>query len=313
VFQVLDRPRSNGHRASRTNIQSHYDLGNDFYRLWLDEALVYTCAYYRNPGDSLGEAQRAKLEHVSRKLALEPGERVLEAGCGWGALAIHMAEKHGVHVRAYNISSEQIDYARDQARRRAVGARVEFIDGDYREASGKYDAFVSVGMLEHVGRDHYDELGNVIDRTLTRDGRGLLHFIGRVRPTPLNAWTERHVFPGAHLPSLREALGVLEPRDLAVLDVEDLRLHYARTLEQWLENFEKVRNVVEGRFDAAFVRKWRLYLSSSLAGFRAGSLQLFQVLFGRPARKDLPLTRAHLYGERELRPGEPVRWNAARS
>jgi cyclopropane-fatty-acyl-phospholipid synthase len=326
--RLFNRPRSNGRRGSRENIHAHYDLGNDFYKLWLDERLVYTCAYYRTHDDSLEEAQRAKLEHVCRKLDLKPGERVLEVGCGWGALALYMAERYGVSVRAFNVSKEQVAHAREQARERSLEGRVEFVEGDYREATGAYDAFVSIGMLEHVGREHYDALGALVDRTLARDGRGLLHFIGRPRPCPLNPWVEAHIFPGAHIPSLREGLEVLEPRDFSVLDVENLRFHYARTLEQWLERFERVAPDVERQFGAAFVRTWRLYLACSTSGFRGGSLELFQVLFARPARKNLRLTRAHLYDQgaaslpssRSPRDAtelaaleEPVRWNAAAS
>lgn len=289
------RPRRNTRSRARDNIHRHYDLGNDFYRLWLDENLVYTCAYFPTPDTGLEEAQLAKMEHVCRKLALRPGERVVEAGCGWGSLALYMAERYGVRVRAYNISEEQIRYAREQARRRGLADRVEFVLDDYRAIGGRYDAFVSVGMLEHVGPAHYRALGRVIDRSLEPHGRGLVHSIGRSRPQPMNPWIERYIFPGAYIPALREMLEVLEPFELTVLDVENLRPHYARTLEHWLDRFEKVADEVRRRFDDRFVRMWRLYLASSIASFRTGSCQLYQVVFARPADTRMPWTRAHLY------------------
>jgi cyclopropane-fatty-acyl-phospholipid synthase len=244
--------------------------------------MAYTCAYFPTPDASLETAQIAKFEHVCRKLRLRPGERVVEAGCGWGSLALHMARRHGVTVTAFNISSEQIQWARERARREGLDGRVEFVADDYRNIRGKYDAFVSVGMLEHVGRGDYRSLGDVIDACLTSTGRGLLHSIGRNRPRPMNAWIQRRIFPGAYIPSLREMLLVLEPWSLCPIDVEDLRWHYAKTLEHWLERFEKHADLVERRFDASFVRAWRLYLASSIAAFRCGSVQLFQLLFARP-------------------------------
>jgi cyclopropane-fatty-acyl-phospholipid synthase len=287
--------RHNSLARSRANVHHHYDLGNDFYARWLDRDLVYTCAYFDSPGATLEQAQRAKLEHVCRKLRLRPGERVLEAGCGWGALALHMAEHHGVRVRAFNVSSEQIRFAREAAQRRGLASRVEFVEDDYRAAQGHYDAFVSIGMLEHVGTQHYDTLGRAIDRCLVPWGRGLLHFIGHARPWRMNPWIERTIFPGAYIPALSEALPLLEQNGLVVSDLENLRRHYARTLEHWLARFETQADWVEARYDARFVRTWRLYLASAIAAFRTGSCQLFQVLFERAAGTRLPWTRADVY------------------
>jgi cyclopropane-fatty-acyl-phospholipid synthase len=235
------------------------------------------------------------MEHVCRKVALRPGERVVEVGCGWGALALHMARQYGVLVRAFNISREQIVYARAQARREGLAARVEFIEDDYRNVSGAYDAFVSVGMLEHVGTAHYQELGRMIDRCLPAHGRGLIHTIGRNRPTRLNAWAEKYIFPGAYPPTLREMMEIFEPSNFSVLDVENLRLHYARTLEHWLARYERSAGRVAEMFDDRFVRAWRLYLAGSIAAFVTGSVQLFQVTFARPRHNAMPWTRAHLY------------------
>ena len=289
------RRRGNSLTRARSNAHHHYDLGNDFYRLWLDREMVYTCAYFPTERASLEEAQVAKMEHVARKLRLRPGERVVEAGCGWGALALHLARHHGVTVRACNVSSEQIAWARERARAEGLADRVEFVEDDYRNLVGTYDAFVSVGMLEHVGPEHYRDLCRLIDRTITPAGRGLLHSIGRNRPIEFGPFVARRIFPGAYPPTLREMVGLLEPADLSVLDVENLRLHYARTLEHWLARFEEHHDEVARCFDERFVRRWRLYLSGSIASFRTGLLQLFQVLFARGRSNDVPLTRADLY------------------
>ncbi len=297
IMQWLARPRSNSMKRARDNIHYHYDIGNDFYRLWLDKEMIYTCAYFHNPQYTLEEAQRAKMEHICRKLRLKSGETVVEAGCGWGALAMYMARCYGVKVKAFNISREQISFARERAVKEGLGDRVEFICDDYRNISGRFDAFVSVGMLEHVGKTHYEDLGEVVNRCLKDDGRGLLHFIGRNRPFPMNPWMERRIFPGAYPPTLREMMNVLEPWNFSVLDVENLRLHYAKTLEHWLERFEGASNRAREMFGESFVRAWRLYLAGSIASFLTGSEQLFQVLFARPSVNDIPWTRAHLYAE----------------
>ncbi|HTO07689.1 MAG TPA: cyclopropane-fatty-acyl-phospholipid synthase family protein [Myxococcota bacterium] len=292
----LFRRRSKSLSRSRENIHRHYDLGNEFYAQWLDERMAYTCAYFPTPTASLEEAQVAKMEHVSRKVWLRPGERVIEAGCGWGSLALHMARHHGVYVTAYNISEEQVAYARERAKAEGLDDRVEYRLDDYRNVTGSFDAFVSVGMLEHVGDENYDALGRVIDRCLPEHGRGLIHSIGRVQRRPMDPWIERNIFPGSYSPTLEEMVGILSPYDLAVIDVENLRLHYEKTLEHWLERFEKQAAAVERRFDARFVRTWRLYLAGSIASFHVGNLQLWQVVFQRPRSRDLPWNRAHLYG-----------------
>jgi cyclopropane-fatty-acyl-phospholipid synthase len=299
VIERVRQRRSHTVFDSRNSVRHHYDLGNAFYQLWLDRQLSYTCAYFPSPEITLEAAQIAKMDHVCRKLRLQPGERVVEAGCGWGALALHMATRYGVRVRAFNISREQIAYATEQARVLGAGGSVEFIEDDYRNIGGRFDAFVSVGMLEHVGRENYQELGGLIGRVLEHDGRGLLHSIGHVRPDPLNAWIEKRIFPGGYPPSLREMLEVLEPCGFSVLDVENLRLHYALTLRHWLARFEDAREQVARMYDERFVRAWRLYLCGSQAAFRAGEMQLFQVLFARGRSNRVPWTRAYLYDRAE--------------
>lgn len=305
--------QTNSLRGSRNNIHHHYDLSNDFYQLWLDQQMVYTCAYFPRDDATLEEAQRAKMDLVCRKLWLRPEETVVEAGCGWGALALHMAAAYGVRVKAFNISREQIAFARERAKREGLASRVEFIEDDYRNIAGSYDAFVSVGMLEHVGKERYKEFGRVIHRAIGERGRGLLHFIGRTRPAPLSAWIRKRIFPGGYVPVLREAMDVLEPQNLSVLDVENLRYHYARTLEHWLDRFERSYEQVVARFGPAFGRMWRLYLAGSTTAFRLGNLQLFQVVFAGRECRDIPWTRDRLYRQDGESRGEESPWIHAMS
>jgi cyclopropane-fatty-acyl-phospholipid synthase len=289
-----NQPRMNSLSGSRQNIHHHYDIGNEFYKLWLDAELLYTCAYFPDPASTLEEAQIAKMDLVCRKLRLQPGKTVVEAGCGWGALARHMAKRYGVKVRAYNISSEQIAYARERAKAEGLAGQVTYVEDDYRNIAGTYDAFVSVGMVEHVGPDHYRELGRVIDRSLMEQGLGLIHNIGQNIATPMSPWFLKRIFPGSYPPTLREMMAIFEPWEFTVLDVENLRLHYAKTCEYWLERFERNHDRVREMFDECFVRAWRLYLSGCIANFSLGNLQLFQVVFSRPTNNLVPLTRSHL-------------------
>jgi len=292
---LAHRPHLNSLARSRDNIHHHYDIGNEFYSLWLGSTMAYTCAYYPTPTATLDEAQTAKMHHVCRKVRLKSGESVVEAGCGWGTLALHMARHYGVRVRAFNISREQVAYARERAVREGLAGQVEYVEDDYRNISGHYDAFVSVGMLEHVGAKNYPTLGRIARRCLGSNGRGLIHSIGRNHPARMQPWIEKRIFPGAYPPALSEMSQIFEPSDLSVLDVENLRLHYAQTLRHWLGLYEAAGERVRAMFDEKFVRMWRLYLAGSIAAFSTGTLQLFQVVFATADNNDVPWTRAHLY------------------
>lgn len=305
VSRWFDRAQANSLRASVRNIRHHYDLTADFYKLWLDPQLVYTCAYFPESFSTLEQAQIAKMDHVCRKVWLQPGERVVEAGCGWGALALHMARHYGVRVRAFNISKEQILIARERAKQEGLEHQVEFIEDDYRNIRGRYDAFVSVGMLEHIGTQNYENLGQVIHRTIGDTGRGILHFIGRNFPYSFSPWIRKRIFPGACAPSLAQAMAVFEPCNFSVLDVENLRNHYVRTLEVWLDRFERSWDNVVKLLGTEAARTWRLYLAGSIAAFRVGNLQLFQVVFAGAKCQKVPWTRAYLYSEKQVEEKDP--------
>ena len=294
VSPLLSFLQRNSMRGARKNIHRHYDLDTDFFRLWLDSNLVYSGAYFSCPSLSLEEAQTAKMDHICRKLNLQSGELVVDIGCGWGALALHMAKHYGVSVQAVSNSHEQILWARRRANELALTHEVEFVEDDYRNIKTRCDAVVSVGMLEHVGPKHYREMGQVLKRILDRGGRGLIQTIGRNQPLPFNLWTLKHVFPGTYAPTLRQMMDLFEPSDFSIVDIENLRPHYARTLQHWLERFEKSAARVSERFGPEFVRLWRLYLSGAVAGFRSGSLQHYQIVFAQPDCHRLPITRARL-------------------
>lgn len=293
---------------ARENIHHHYDIGNAFYSLWLDRAAMqYTCAYFPHDNMTLEEAQLAKLHHVCRKLQLRPGDRVVEAGCGWGGLARFMAKHYGARVTAYNISREQVSYARQKAEQEGLSGQVEYVLDDYRNIRGQFDAFVSVGMLEHVGQRDYQRLGEIIRCSLKQEGRGLIHTIGRINKGPMNAWIERRIFPGARPPALSELAQIFEPSKLSVLDVENIRLHYARTLELWTERFDEHRDTVTDMMDEEFVRAWSLYLHGSTAAFNIGELQLYQVVFNHARNNDIPWSRHYMYAADVSRPDGKTR------
>jgi cyclopropane-fatty-acyl-phospholipid synthase len=285
-------------RGCKANIHHHYDIGNDFYRIWLDRQMLYSCAYFPTPDVSLDDAQIAKMDHICQKLELRRDELVFDVGGGWGALAIHMAKHYGVKVKAFNISEEQIDFSRRRLKAEGLDSRVEFIQDDYRNINGRFDAFVSVGMFEHVGSRYYHEFGRVVDRCLGPNGRGLLHSIGQDQPIEGNPWIRRRIFPGGYIPSLRQMLEVCEPLGISIIDVENLRLHYAKTLRLWLNRFNAAEEKVLKMFGADFVRTWRMYLSGSAAAFESGALQLFQVLFSRSGINNRRWNRAEMYSSR---------------
>ncbi len=314
LLQGARRRNRNTVARAQDNIYHHYDVGNEFYKLWLDEELVYTCAYYPDAAATLEQAQFAKLDYVCRKLELQPGQTVIEAGCGWGGLARHMAKHYGVKVKAYNVSHAQVSEARLRCKQQRLDDLVEFIEDDYRNISGTCDVFVSVGMLEHVGTANYQTLGDIIDNCLTEQGCGLIHSIGQNQSMPMNPWLVKHIFPGGYTPTLSEMMEVLEPRGFSVLDVENLGMHYARTLRDWLARFDQHEAAIHDMFDAEFVRAWRLYLAGSIANFTSGDLNLFQILFTRAAhKKHMPMNRAHLYCDNENPNKDSKAWKRATS
>jgi len=275
---------------ARRNVAHHYNLDETFYRGFLDQDMHYSCAYYRDAGITLEEAQREKCALIARKLDLRPDMRVLDIGCGWGSLAMHLAERHGVHVTGITLSETQLAAAKRRAKERGLAQRLEFRLEDYRDTTGRYDAVVSVGMFEHVGRPQYGRYFARIHQLLAPQGTALVHTIGRLSPPgATNAWIRKYIFPGGYIPAASEMLAAVERSGLELADLEVWRLHYAETLAEWHRRFSTM--TLE---DARFTRIWRFYLQASEASFRHGDLVVFQAQLLRDRRR-LPLTRDYLY------------------
>lgn len=292
--------RTNSLGQARRNVAHHYDLSEAFYRLFLDEDLQYSCAYFAKAGMTLEAAQAAKKVHIAAKLDLRPGARVLDIGCGWGGLALTLAQTADVDVTGITLSVEQLRAARDRAAAAGLADRVRFELIDYRQLAGQFDRIVSVGMFEHVGREHYDDYFGAIDRLLADDGVALIHSIGRKDQGPgCDRWTHEHIFPGGYIPAASDALVALEASGLWLTDLEVLRLHYAETLRHWRQRASSNRAAIEAIYDARFYRMWEFYLASCEMGFRWNGLMVFQLQIARDVTT-LPITRAYI-GETEER------------
>lgn len=279
---------------ARRNVAHHYDLSNELYSLFLDRDQQYSCAYFRSPEESLEAAQANKKALIGTKLLLKPGQRVLDIGCGWGGLALHLARNHDVQVTGVTLSQEQYKVAVERARSAGLAKKVQFDLRDYRETAGTFDRIVSVGMFEHVGVPHYPTFfANLRDR-LIDDGVALLHTIGRADgPDATNPWIAKYIFPGGYSPALSEILAVIERSGLYVTDIEIWRLQYAETLKVWRERFESHLERAREIYDERFCRMWRFYLVVSELAFRRGGHVVFQIQLAR--RQDaVPLTRDYL-------------------
>jgi cyclopropane-fatty-acyl-phospholipid synthase len=292
IFYLLT---PNSKLRSPRNISRHYDLGNDFYSLFLDESMTYSSAYFKNGTETLAEAQKAKYEHIARKLGLEPGQSLADIGCGWGGMLFHAAENYGVRATGVTLSKEQYAYAKEEIGKRGLKDRVRVLYQDYRDLEGEFDRIVSVGMFEHVGRRYIGTFMKKMSGLLRKGGLGLLHSIGKDRPTATDPWITKYIFPGGYLPCLDEIVGGLGRAGFSILDVENLRGHYVRTLKLWAGNFEKNAETVREMFGEPFVRRWRLFLGASAAGFMEGDTRLYQVLFSNGLNNDLPMTREYIY------------------
>jgi cyclopropane-fatty-acyl-phospholipid synthase len=287
--------QSNSRRAARRHAAHHYDLSHQHYRQFLDTDLQYSCAYFADASFSLEQAQEAKKRHIAAKLLLQQGLRVLDIGCGWGGLALSLAELERVEVVGVTLSREQLAVARQRARQAGLEGRVRFTLKDYREIEGRFDRIVSVGMFEHVGVPNYARFFQKIRELLSADGVALVHSIGRINgPDITSAWTRKYIFPGGYIPALSEVAPVIERAGLFLTDLEILRLHYAETLRHWRERF-MASHRHEGRiYDERFCRMWEFYLASSEWAFRYGGLMVFQAQLAR--RLDsVPVTRDYLF------------------
>lgn len=310
----LARPLQQWNRASaaRRNIASHYDHDEWLFRGFLDADLHYSCAYFYDPQISLEAAQRAKVEHIRRKLLLRPGDRVLDIGCGWGSTALQLAQSDDVHVVGLTLSREQQRAARERIAAAGLEDRVEIRLQDYREIEGPFDRIVSIGMFEHVGVPFYDEYFQRVRDLLTDDGVALIHTIGRFLPPGVtNPWIRRYIFPGGYIPSTSEAVAAIERVGIRTTDIEVLRLHYAKTLAHWQARFQGMREQVAAAKSESFCRMWEFYLAVSEAAFYWRGMMVLQFQLARQ-QDAVPLTRDYLYsGKLEEQPLHSVPEQAA--
>lgn len=282
-------------KGSAKNIAHHYDLGNDFYRLYLDESMTYSCAYYKNQDDTLEDAQRQKYEHICRKLQLKQGETLVDIGCGWGGMLLYAARRYGIQGLGCTLSAHQAEYAKRRVMEEGLEKSITILQEDYRNIKGQFDKFVSIGMFEHVGKRLISTFMEKTKALLKKGGIGLLHTIGKERDTPFDPWTMKYIFPGGYLPTLDHVLRTMGEIGLVPIDMENLRLHYAATLDEWAKRFEANVEKIEKMFSQRLVRTWRMYLRGSAAAFRWGDIRLYQILFTNGLNNSLPWTREHLY------------------
>lgn len=282
-------------RRSRENVHRHYDLSGDLYRLFLDPDMQYSCAYFERPDMSLEEAQAAKKRHIAAKLALSPGQTVLDIGSGWGGMGLYLAQQFGVDVLGVTLSTEQHAVSVERAQAEGLENQVHFELRDYRSLSERFDRIVSVGMFEHVGVNHYKTYFDTCATLLKPDGVMLLHSIGRNGPPyGTNAFIRKYIFPGGYIPALSEVLPFIEKAGLMVTDIEILRHHYADTLKVWRERFMANRDKAKALYDERFCRMWEFYLAGSEASFRWQEMMVFQIQITK--RNDvLPMTRNYIH------------------
>jgi len=286
--------RRNAAKTSRKNVAHHYDVGNELYRLFLDDDMQYSCAYFTDPSNSLEQAQADKKAHIAAKLDLKPGQRVLDIGCGWGGTALYLNRVADVDVLGVTLSEEQLKVARERAEEAGVADRVKFELIDYRSLTGKFDRIVSIGMFEHVGAAHFDEFFSTCRDLLTDDGVMLLHTIGKYgKAAAPDPFTDKWIFPGYHIPSISQLTASTEKLRFIVTDIEILRVHYAYTLRHWLRRTQQARAKIIALHDERFYRMWEFYLAGGVVAFDNGSMCNFQVQYVRD-RNALPITRDYM-------------------
>ncbi|WP_125763803.1 SAM-dependent methyltransferase [Levilactobacillus mulengensis] len=286
-------------KESITDVQNHYDIGNNFYNLWLDDTMTYSCAYFKTPEDSLYTAQMNKVHHIIKKLNPQPGKTLLDIGCGWGTLMLTAAKDYGLHVTGITLSQEQYDYVNQQIKDQGLEDVAEVRLEDYRELGNEqWDYITSVGMFEHVGQENLGQYFDCVQKYLMNDGVALIHGITRQQGGANNGWLNKWIFPGGYVPGLIENTTHIIESGLQIDDMEPLRRHYQKTVEIWDDNFNAHRDEVAKMFDENFVRMWDLYLQACAASFKSGNIDVIQYLISKgPSARMLPMTRDYMYDE----------------
>ena len=281
-------------KNQKKEVSSHYDIGNDFYKLWLDETMSYSCGYFKHEDDTLYQAQKNKVDYILEKLYLKEGMTLLDIGCGWGFLLIEAAKKYKIKGTGITLSEEQYKECQKRIKEEGLSDYLEVKLMDYRDlpSDGKmYDRVVSVGMLEHVGRENYQLYLDCVSKVMKDGGLFLLHFISALKEHPGDPWIKKYIFPGGSVPSLREVMNCMAEDNFHTQDIEDLRLHYNRTLLCWEKNFKDHIEEAHTMFDERFLRMWDMYLSACAATFHNGIIDIHQILMTKGINNDLPMTR----------------------
>ncbi|MDN7146231.1 cyclopropane-fatty-acyl-phospholipid synthase family protein [Liquorilactobacillus mali] len=289
--------QSHSEKSSKYDVQSHYDLGNDFYKLWLDPTMTYSCAYFERQNDSLEQAQMNKVRHIIRKLDPQQGKTLLDIGCGWGTLMLTAAKEFGLKVSGITLSEEQYKFVKKRIADEGLEDQAEVYLEDYRELKHEpFDYITSVGMFEHVGEENLETYFKTIAKYLSNDGVALIHGITRQQGGAYNGWINQYIFPGGYVPGLNENLKHIIDAGMQVFDIETLRRHYQHTLEIWDENFKNHLDEISEKMDEKFIRMWDLYLQACAASFEAGNIDCIQYLISKgPSGKNLPRTRDYIY------------------
>ncbi len=285
-------------KKQKKYIAHHYDIGNEFYKLWLDKSMLYTCAYFRSPEDSLEKAQEQKIDYILRKLRLEKSHSLVDLGCGWGTLLITAAKKYNVTGLGVTLSEEQVTYANAAAKKAGVADKVRFELTNYQDLPARgtlYDRVVSVGMMEHVGQGNQATFLKAVDALLKPNAIAVTHFITQQTELPNDPWIDKYIFPGGYLPSPRQYIWDLPKHGFRLQDYENLRMHYALTLHEWRKRFNANRDKVIAMFDEQFYRMWDFWLASSEGSFLYGNIDLSHFVFTKGVVNDLPLTREDWY------------------
>ncbi|EGT0691085.1 class I SAM-dependent methyltransferase [Clostridium perfringens] len=298
VFRLASKIKAPSLIKSKKDIAHHYDIGNDFYSLWLDKTMSYSCGYFKNPTDTLYDAQMNKIHHILKKLNLKEGQHLLDIGCGWGYLIIEAAKLYKVKALGITLSEEQFKKAKERIKQEGLEDLVDVQLMDYRnleKSNLEFDRIVSVGMAEHVGHANLPLFFKNVDSVLKESGLFLLHNITNLVETEGNKWITTYIFPGGYLPTLREELNIAADINFRTLDVESLRLHYMKTLEEWCKNFMNHLDEEREMFDDEFLRMWHLYLATCAAAFHYWDIDIHQILFSKGINNTLPMTRKYLY------------------
>ena len=296
-FSKLIPKHSHSEKVSKNDVQSHYDIGNDFYEMWLDKTMTYSCAYFASDSDTLEDAQMNKVRHILNKLHAQEGETLLDIGCGWGTLLFTAAKEYGLKATGVTLSQQQYDFVSDKIKAEGLTGQVTVYLEDYRELKEQYDHVTSVGMFEHVGKENLAAYFSKIDQLLVENGTALIHGItGQHKGAGVDAWINKYIFPGGYIPNLAENIDHIMDAHLQVDDLEPLRRHYQKTLEIWADNFHDVSESVISRYGERFYRMWDLYLQACAASFESGNIDVVQYLLTKGASStNLPMTRSYIY------------------